>query len=206
MTHRPSWWLSAAVLVLVPRISIAEPAEASREDRVRQAEATFASEPAVEEVREAALRFFSVGSDALGRVRRGARSRAGAPVVILSTRYDGVRSNRRIQDTTTVTNARDRFDSDGATGLATLSWNFPEGVFSPAELQVYPLDEMQRIVLRNINNWYYLRRQLLLALIVDPPEDDRALHALRIRVRGFTALLNAYTGGWFGEHLPEGSI
>lgn len=204
-----SVWIFASVLLLAPATSRAQWSDADRMERLRLTEDLLEREPTLSDVRRAALHHFRVSPGALTRVRELTRSKAGAPVMIVSTRFDGTQAQR---DLSAVDNglewagADDAFGSWSSTSHLTLSWNFPDTIFTPTELQIYPLDEMQRIILRAINRMYYIRRQLMLSYLIDPPEDDRAIFALRMRIEGFTALLNAYTGGWFVRHLPEDSI
>ena len=194
------------LLLATPRFGWSEQAE-DRGDRVRSAEEQLDAEPTLNEVRRAALHHFAVSPRALDRVRELTRSKASVPYLIMGTEYDGVRAHRTLRGVPRASfDADDHFGSNVSTSLLTIAWDFPSTVFSPAELQTYHLGTMQQEILRAINRIYFYRRQLLLVLLVDPPTDSRARDALRMRVEAYTALLNAYTGGWFVNHLPSGSI
>ena len=197
------------MVVLFPTMGHAQWANTTRDERIRRTEELLDAEPTLPEVRRAALHHFRVSPGALPRVRELTRSKSSVPVVLLSTEYTGPQAQRdlRNRDRDIIwADANDHWRSDRSMSNLTIAWNFPDVVFTPTELQVYPLDEMQRIILRAINRMYYIRRQLLLSYLIDPPEDDRAIFALRMRIEGFSALLNAYTGGWFLRQLPEDSI
>ncbi len=200
----------AATLTLLLAGSTASAQDEDRDARVRRAEQLIEEEPTLSEVRRAALHHFRVTHRAIGQARDRATSRAGLPYVIMSSRYDGTSADRQLQyepnpvllpDLT-----GDDFTGTNSTSHLTLAWNLPDAVFTPTELQTYPLMLMQQNILRAINRIYYMRRQLYLRLLVDPPRDGRARLALEMRVQSFTALLNAYTGGWFGRNLPEESL
>jgi hypothetical protein len=50
-----------------------------------------------------------------------------------------------------------------------------------------------------VTRTYYLRRQLLLRLLLRPPEDPLAYAALEMRVDEFTAILDVLTDGWYSS-------
>ena len=203
--------LVAALLAtpLSPGPAWAQRGDPEREARLARAEAVMAAEPTVAETREAATRYLSVTPEAIERVRHLLRSKAGAPVLTASSWYEHVEATDEVRITppggSPLRETAGGFRADQASGALLLGWNLPDAVFTPAELQSYALTDIQMQVLRMVNNWYYLRRQLGLRLVVDPPVDPRARASLGIRVRELTTLLDVATGGWFSRQLPEGS-
>jgi hypothetical protein len=191
-----------------PAQALAEDAE-SREGRLARAEAILAEEPTWAETRRQAVRYLEVDPESVERVRRGVRAKAGVPALRVSSRVNRTQASHELDDSGPNAALLDSTEEYGGTwsrSFALLSWNLPDGVFNPAELQLYQQSGSDVYVSAVISRLYFIRRQLLLALLVDPPMSGRAYDAQRIRVEGFTSLLNRYTGGWFGRQLPEGSF
>jgi hypothetical protein len=210
MRAHAKWIIGVATsltLLFGPSTASAERAS-DREARVRQAEDQLAEEPTLDDVRQAVLHHFRVTPNALERVRELTRSKAAVPYIIMSSSYNATRSERTLEDPAHpgIVDSRDSFRGNTTTSHLSFAWDFPNAIFTPTELQTYPLAEMQRNILGAINRMYFYRRQFLLIFIVDLPIDDRARATLRMRIEGYTALLNAYTGGWFGRQLPNGSF
>jgi hypothetical protein len=191
-----------------PHLALAEEG-GTREERLERAEALLAQEPTWAATRRQAVRFFEVDTESVGRQRQGVRAKAGIPSLRVSSRVERTGGGRELDDTgPSQTNVDSREDHGGVRSwnVALLSWNLPDGVFNPAELQLYQQSGSDVYVSNVISRLYFMRRQLLLAVLVDPPQSGRAYDAQRIRIEGFTSLLNRYTGGWFGRQLPEGSF
>jgi len=197
-----AWCLAAAVIAHSPWTARAE--DAAREARVRQALERMQGEPTIIEVHRAALRYFRVHPEEVERIRRAAVRRSAAPIMTITGRYEYVQSERDVAQTPTMTYTDDSFGSNVAGGTLSLNWNFPGLVFNPAELQTYALIGIQMNVLKEVTRLYYVRRQLMLSLLADPPDDPRTLVAMQMRVEEFTSLIDSFTGGWFSRAL-EGS-
>lgn len=198
-----------STFVCAPLPALAEEG-GTREERLARAEALLAQEPTWDATRRVAVRFFEVDAESVDRQRRGVQAKAGVPSLRVSTRVERTGGSRELDDADPVTSAvidsREAHEGLRSWTVALLSWNLPDGVFNPAELQLYQQSGSDVYVSSVISRLYFRRRQLLLALLVDPPSSGRAYDAQRIRVEGFTSLLNRYTGGWFGRQLPEGSF
>jgi hypothetical protein len=82
-------------------------------------------------------------------------------------------------------------------------WDLRELVFNASEVQVYGLIGVQRDIMLESIRTYYLRRQLMLRMLLRPPEDPLALAALEMRIDEFTAVLDVLTGGWFSEEAAR---
>ena len=203
MNHVKTLAFIAAITVITSLAGSARAQTGSREARVRSALQQMESEPSVIEVHRAALRYFRVHPEAVERIRRVAVRRAGAPVRTITGRYEYVNSNRDVAVTPDYQFTDDSFGSNVAGGSLSLTWNFPGLVFNPAELQTYALVGIQMNVLKEVTRLYYVRRQLLLSLLADPPDDPRTHVAMRMRVEEFTSLIDSFTGGWFSQNLDR---
>lgn len=192
--------------------ALAHPAlaqDAVREERIRQAEQLLAQEPTYTDTTNVAIRFHNVDPDALRETLRRVRSKAALPYLRVSDRFEQFRANRTLDDTgpsAPVIDSNEEFLGSRDRALAMMAWDLPQAVFNTAELQTYQQSGMQMGIMRIMNRVYYRRRQLLLSILVDPPVSRRAFTAARLRVEGYTSLLNTFTGGWFGDQLPEGSF
>jgi hypothetical protein len=194
-------------LVATPSAAAAQAEDPARLERLRRAEETFAREPSYRDTAEAAMRHLRLHPEAIEHVRSRLRSKAGAPLLIVSGFYQHAESARAIHiGPGTFRDTDDDWQGDWPRATALLSFNLPDGVFTPAELQTYALADLQLQLLTSVNMWYFYRRHYGLRLMVDPPEDPRARTSLELRIRGFSALLDVATGGWFSGQLPEGSI
>lgn len=191
--------------LLAPLTGLAEEADPGRAARVRHAMERMEAEPTVLEVHRAALRYFRVNPNAIEDIRRRALSRAGAPRLTISGRYERISSDRGIQDPIVPLDTNDQFGSNVYGGSLELSWDLPGAVFNSAQLQAYALVGVQMNLLKEVTRLYYVRRQLLLALLADPPVDPRSRVATQLRVDEFTSLIDSFTGGWFSRNLPENS-
>lgn len=183
------------------------PDDPARLERIRRARELFAAEPTWSETVEAATRYLRVHPEAIEQVRDRLRSKAGAPVLLFSGYYQHAEGSRELRISPgPARDLQDRVSSDHPRTAVLMGFNLPDSIFTPAELQSYTLTEIQMGLIRSMNMWYFYRHHFGLRLMVDPPVDPRARSALEIRIRGFTALLDVATGGWFSRQLPEGSL
>jgi hypothetical protein len=180
----------------------AEEVTAAQKARVRRAMQIMDAEPTVIEVHRAALEFFRIHPEEINRIRRMAKRRAAAPTITVGGRYERVGSGRDVVDPIVPIQTDDDFDANVFGGSLELEWNLPTAVFNPAELQSYALIGIQVNILKEVTRLYYVRRQLLLSLLANPPEDPRTRLAMSLRVEEFTSLIDSFTGGWFSRRLP----
>ena len=172
-----------------------------RNARIRAAMAPLADEPAIAVVQDAALRHFRLESGTIDSLRSRATGRAFLPSVTVSGNLTRLERDRSVNDPLVVLQTTD-LSNDRALGAnAALEWDLPETVFNPAELQTYALVGYQVEVLKEVTRLYFIRQQILLSLLVDPPDDPRARVALELRVAEFTGLIDSYTGGAYRRML-----
>jgi hypothetical protein len=181
-----------------PASAAADPARASR---IRTAMARLAAEPAIELVQEAAMRHFRLESSTIDGLRSRATSRALLPTVTVSGDLSRFDRNRTVDDPLVVLQTTDLSDDNALSASASLEWELSETIFNPAELQTYALVGYQVEVLKEVTRLYFIRQQVMLSLLVDPPADPRARAALELRVAEFTSLIDSYTGGQYRRML-----
>jgi len=175
-----------------------------RDARIREALSKIAAEPAIAIVQEAALRHFRLESETIDSLRSRATGRALLPSVTVSGNLTRLERDRSVNDPLVVLQTTDLSNDNALGANAALEWNLPETVFNPAELQTYALVGYQVEVLKEVTRLYFIRQQILLSLLVDPPEDPRAAVALELRVAEFTGLIDSYTGGAYRRMLRRG--
>jgi hypothetical protein len=157
-------------------------------------------EPKVAEVVRKCLEYFRVSPQNFDGMRRAARQRAALPLLAGGYRFDTDDYSRFEEQQVTSPRLNDENTQRQAHAFTIGAvWDLRELVFNPAEVQVYGIIGVQRDLLLEATRTYYLRRQLLLRLLLRPPEDDVAREALNLRIDEFTALLDVLTGGWFSK-------
>ncbi|QQR91174.1 MAG: hypothetical protein IPJ88_05425 [Myxococcales bacterium] len=157
-------------------------------------------EPKVAEVVRQTLEYFRVSPENFDGMREAARHRAALPLLAGGYRFDTSDYSRFEQQVQTAPRQNDENTNSQAHAFTIGAvWDLRELVFNPAEVQVYGIIGVQRDLLLEATRTYYLRRQLLLRLLLRPPEDEVAREALKLRIDEFTALLDVLTGGWFSQ-------
>jgi len=169
------------------------------------------SEPSVQQVHGAALRWLSLGPERMASLRRGADRRGWLPDVALRGAAGRGRSRRLLEDQAqssgVVYDLLDRETdrgSDYEAGIV-LEWSLGDLVYNPDAIDVArearEVIELRDEVLDELTQLYFERRRTLLALraaAADPAE----LARLRLRADELAAGLDAWTGGFFSRHAP----
>jgi hypothetical protein len=191
--------VTIAFMVSMPAL-----AQAQATMTVEQARAQLANEPSVSETVDEALRYFRVDPDSFDGLRTSARTRALLPLLAGGFRFDDADLARAQEQMITTPFTQ---EEEANTRVYTFSvggvWDLRELVFNSAEVQVYGLIGVQRDIMLESIRTYYLRRQLLLRLMLRPPEDPLAYAALEMRVDEFTAILDVLTGRWFSTETTR---
>lgn len=203
------WTCTIALGLSLPAPALAQltrtPADAAsdpgRNARIRAATARIAAEPPVDAVQDAAMRHFRLESGTIDGLRSRATSRAFLPSVTVSGDLSQLDRDRSVVDPIAALQTADLSNDRVLGATAALEWNLSETVFNPAELQTYALVGYQVEVLKEVTRLYFIRQQILLSLLVDPPADLRARAALELRVAEFTSLIDSYTGGAYRRML-----
>lgn len=186
---------------LLPSPAAAQEVDAAGADPFAEAKRRVEFEPTVAETTRASLRYFRVDPQNFDRLRRTSNIRALLPTLAAGYRLDrtdttvlsGGLTGGNINSTADDTGSRVDTISVGAV------FDLRELVFNPAEVQVYGLIGVQRGLMLEVTRIYYLRKQLFVRFLNNPPQDPLAREALSLRVDEFTALLDVLTGGWFSK-------
>ncbi len=171
---------------------------------VRSALAALKREPNVRAVQEAALRYFKVNMDKVNSLRAGAAYKALVPVVEVAGGY--VQSNLADATVNQEWHSTDIYTERGVDAWAwelrgKATWNLPQLVFNPEELDVASLAGLMEGILKESTRLYYMRRRLQVDLLLSPPRDVATQITKELRLEELTALLDAMTGGWFQREL-----
>lgn len=204
-----SAWLLVVALAAFPSASRAQgssapSARATPSPEVQQVRRRLLHEPTARQTVEAALRYFRVHPDAVDGLRAAARARGAVPLVAGGYRYDQADTGRSFEQQMFQPNTQtEAVGSRTHSVTAGAIWDLRELVFNPAEVQAYGVVGVQRDVILEVTRTFYMRRQLLVRLMLRPPEDDVARLTLQLRIEELTSLLDTMTGGWFGEALER---
>ena len=181
-------------------LALAVPAGAlAQGDSVAAARQRLSHEPTVAETTRQALRYFRVDPDAFDGLRRAARTRALLPLLAGGYRFDDDQFARAQNQAPTPLDVNESTQTQVHSATVGAVWDLRELVFNPAEVQVYGLIGVQRDLMLEVTRTYYLRRQLMLRLMLRAPEDPLARAALELRIEEFTSILDVLTDGWFSD-------
>ncbi len=159
----------------------------------------FAKEPKVAEVVDVAMRYFRVHPEVLDSLRSKSHGRAVLPLLTTGLRLDDDRFNRSEAVLPNPVNTEEATNTKRTAFSVGAVWDLRQLVFNPSEVQVFGLIGVQRDIMLEATRTYYLRKQLILRKVYNPPKDEVARAALDMRIDEFTALLDVLTGGWFSR-------
>jgi len=198
MTRAVTLALAVLAAAAVPGLAAAQ-----QTDAVARARAQLSVEPTVAETTREALRYFRVDPAAFDGLRRAARTRALLPLLAGGYRFDDDQFARGQSQEPTPLDITEQTQTQVHSATVGAVWDLRELVFNPAEVQVYGLIGVQRDLMLEVTRTYYLRRQLMLRLMLRPPEDPLAPAALELRIEEFTSILDVLTDGWFSEETQR---
>lgn len=164
----------------------------------------FRHEPTAAETVRKALEYFRASPEAFDRLRSAAQIRGLLPTIATGYRYydlgvDAKESRSITAPAQTNGNRNDKYNSF----TVGLIWDFRQVLFNPAEVQIYGLVGVQRDVMLEVTRTYFLRRQLVLRLALQPPTEALSRASLELRIDEFTAILDVLTGAWFSEEATR---
>lgn len=172
----------------------------------------FASEPTVNQVQQAALSYYALHPEELGKLR----SRAGWSHLLPAVRVevtkeldDESRSLVRFDDLEEADDisAQEKREDDLEL-MARADWELNELVYSPDELSVLRenrLSAKERQKLLNlVTRVYFERRRAQIDLMTSPPSDPKARALAELKIAELTAELDALTGGAFSRMVAGG--
>jgi len=164
----------------------------------------FVNEPTITQVQEVAIRYAEVHPKKIQHWRRQAALQALLPVVDLG--WDRKRSLDTNVDKGTfpkfqLLETEDRnagFDFSVKWELGNLIWNDDQtSIDVRSKLMVQLRDD----IVNEVTRTYFERRRLQMALLTEPPDDQRVLADKELRLQELTAMLDGLTGGSFSKSL-----
>lgn len=180
-------------------------------DRVMDMLSTFAHEPTIGEVREAAIQYAEVQPEKILKWRRAAAARAWLPDLKVeygkgtdwqsSTYFYSTSSQKYTDDD--ITEGKDRAWS------ISLNWELGDLIWNSAQTSI---DTRSRLVvqlrddvLSEVTRLYFERRRLMVEMRMSPPADISDKIEKELRLQELTAGLDAMTGSYFSRKLNQGS-
>ena len=195
--------LLALALLLAPGTATAQGAQLT-EDQIL---ARFAHEPSVQQVQDAAIRYYQVHPERIRSLRRNAQLKALMPTVSGSFANALTSSKRKMDDglyfQALPFKEDERINADSLGFSVTATWNLDRLVFNAEVLDVQSLIGILDGVVREVTTVYYIRRRLQIDMILRPPTDIASKISQRIRVEELTGLLDAMTGGYMTKSISH---
>ena len=169
----------------------------------------FVHEPSVQQVQDAAIRYYQVHPERIRTLRRNAQLKALMPTVSGSF-ANALTSSKRKMDDGLFIRALDfkedeRINADSLGFSVSATWNLDRLVFNAEVLDVQSLIGILDGVVREVTTVYYIRRRLQIDMVLRPPPDVASRISQRIRVEELTGLLDAMTGGYMTRSIRRTS-
>ena len=169
--------------------------------------ARFAHEPIVQDVQDAAVRYYMVHPEYIKDLR--SRSLLKALVPQLSGEFNNTIGNvNRVMDDGLYPlfpfKEDERTNTDSMGFRVGAVWTLDRLVFNAELLDVQSLIGILDGVVREVTTIYYIRRRLQIDMILRPPPDLATRISQRIRVEELTGLLDAMTGSFMTNKVREG--
>lgn len=182
------------------------PAGGDARARIERALSSLAGEPSLRELERAALRLADADAEGADGWMGSANWSAVLPVVKVVAEHDLERDESldRYQD------EPDRWGADTDRDLGfqvSAQWNLPELVFNPDEVRIYGAlanrATRREALLTTLVGYYFERRRLQLAELLQPAPDLARELERRMRVEELTAVIDALTGGLLARTLEK---
>jgi len=201
----------ALVLILCAMWPLSAAAQGSTDaSKLTEAQilARFDHEPSVQEVQQAAIRYYQVHPDRIKSLRRNAQLKALVPTISGEFSTSLSKTLRNMQDGL-YANALpykedERINGDTKGFRVQASWVLDRLVFNAEVLDVQSLIGILDGVVREVTTVYYIRRRLQIDMILRPPQDLATRISQRIRVEALTGLLDAMTGNFMSTAVKRG--
>lgn len=177
--------------------------------QVQAALRALEQEPTIQEVQQAALRFYHVESETVESLRSRAALKSLAPDINASYRAgnNGVFINQfdylNGDQTQNYQVGRDFSRGDVYEWQVSGSWSLSRLVFNPEVLDVASMAAIQEGVLKEITRLYYTRRRLQVDLIFSNPQDPATRMSKQLRIDQITATIDALTNNLLSKHAEN---
>ena len=169
----------------------------------------FVNEPAIGDVREAAIRYAEVHPDKIKRWRTQAAWRALFPTVTFG--MDDDRTLNASVDEGTFPKFQVLETQDRKSGMnVSVKWELGDLIWSDNQTSIDVRSKLM-VQLRDdlvdeVTRLYFERRRIQVGLLTSPSTDQQELLDKELRVQELTALIDGLTGGYFSRQIavPHG--
>jgi len=168
--------------------------------------ARFKHEPTVQQVQDAAIRYYQVHPDRIRSLRNNAQLKALVPIVQGGFANAVGSEKRGLVDALyrSLGNKEDEAKNLDSTAFTVgLTWNLDRLVFNAEVLDVQSLIGILDGVVREVTTIYYIRRRLQIDNLLRPPADLASKISGTIRIEELTGLLDAMTGSYMSQSLRK---
>ncbi len=202
MNRGPYCMLIACGFLLYAQSTLAQKPQYTEE----QVLARFSHEPSVQQVQEAAIKYYQVHPDRIRSLLRDAQYKALMPS-ISGRFFNSIDSTyRKMQDGIYIRAALPFKEDENVSGDSigysiSATWDLDRLIFNAEVLDVQSLIGILDGVVREVTTVYYIRRRLQIDILLRPPADLASSISQRIRVEELTGLLDAMTGGYMSKQL-----
>jgi hypothetical protein len=166
----------------------------------------FDYEPKVQQVQDAAIRYYMVHPTEIRRLRRNAQLKALVPTIAGEFSNDLTTLKRNMADGLYPTlgfKEKESVNGDSLGWRVQASWALDRLVFNAEMLDVQSLIGILDGVVREVTTIYYIRRRLQIDMILRPPTDLATRISQRIRIEELTGLLDAMTGSYMSKSIRK---
>ena len=173
--------------------------------RIQKALQELKTEPTIQEVHRAALRFYNAEPEKIESMRSRANWKYILPDVNVRYRQsdNGVFIDKLdfLQGAADQNYAigKDRSEGDVKEFQVSGTWSLSRLLFNPELLDVSSLAGLQEGVLKEVTRIYYTRRRLQIDLILSNPRDPATRLSKELRIEQLTATLDALTQNLFSK-------
>jgi len=194
--------LSLLLLTLVPGAAAAGP-------QLTEAQilAKFSAEPTVQQVQEAAIRYYQVHPERIRSLRSNAQLKALVPTISGGFGTNLASEKRLMVDALYQSlgfKEDEQVNRDYMGFSVSATWNLDRLVFNAEVLDVQSLIGILDGVVREVTTVYYIRRRLQIDTLLRPPTDLAEKISQKIRIEELTGLLDAMTGRFMTRSIKLG--
>jgi len=176
--------------------------EEARQPSPEELLSNFSHEPTMGQVREAAIRYAEVSPDKIAAWRTQARLRALIPTFSMNGGTDLTDFRHWDSGTNPDSLLRGERDIDWS---ATIDWELADLIWSNDQTSIDVrsklMVELRDDIVDEVTRLYFERRRLQVALLTNPPTDQRKLLEQELRLQELTALIDGLTGGYFSRQV-----
>ena len=166
--------------------------------------AKFKHEPTVQQVQDAAIRYYQVHPERIKSLRLNAQLKALIPTISGGFSNMLGTTRRKMSDGLYITlpfKEDEQVNTDARNFTVTATWALDRLLFNAEVLDVQSLIGILDGVVREVTTIYYIRRRLQIDNLLRPPTDLASRISSTIRIEELTGLLDAMSGGFMSKSL-----